>query len=56
MILPDSRLARLVALQHEPTLQSEQDRVERFVQATGCSRATYFRMKAQLARMRTNGD
>jgi hypothetical protein len=56
MVLPDSRLARLVALQQEPTLKTEQDRIERFIAATGCSRATYFRMKAQLARIRTNGD
>jgi len=49
MALPDPRLACVVALQHDPALKSEQERVERFVAATGCSRATYFRMKARLA-------
>jgi hypothetical protein len=49
MMLPDPRMACIVALQHEPTLNSEQDRVDRFMAATGCSRATYYRLKAQLA-------
>ncbi len=49
MVLPDPRMACVVALQHNPTLKSEQERVEHFVTATGCSRATYFRMKARLA-------
>jgi hypothetical protein len=49
MVLPDPRMACVVALQHEPTLGSEQERVERFVTSTGCSRATYYRMKARLA-------
>jgi hypothetical protein len=49
MALPDPRLASVVALQHDPALKSEQERVEHFVAATGCSRATYFRMKARLA-------
>jgi hypothetical protein len=48
MVLPDPRLACIVALRHEPALKSEQERVERFIVATGCSRATYFRMKARL--------
>jgi hypothetical protein len=49
MVLPDPRLACVVALQHDPALKSEQVRVEHFVDKTGCSRATYFRMKARLA-------
>lgn len=49
MVLPDPRMAFVAALQHEPALKSEQDRVARFVTTTGCSRATYFRMKARLA-------
>jgi hypothetical protein len=48
MILPDPRLALVVALQYEPSLESEHARVERFVTSTGCSRATYFRLKARL--------
>jgi hypothetical protein len=49
MVLPDPRMACVVALQHDPAQRSEQERVEHFVVATGCSRATYFRMKARLA-------
>lgn len=49
MVLPDPRLACIVAMQHDATLRSEEQRVERFVAATGSSRATYFRMKAKLA-------
>ena len=48
MVLPDPRMACVVALQHDTTLHSEQERVDRFVTTTGCSRATYFRMKARL--------
>jgi hypothetical protein len=48
MALSDPRMACVVALQHEPAVSSEQERVERFVAATGCSRATYFRLKARL--------
>jgi len=48
MVLSDPRMACIVALQCESTLSSEQERVDRFVAATGCSRATYYRMKAQL--------
>jgi hypothetical protein len=51
MVLPDPRLACVVALQGDQALQSEQERVNRFVSLTGYSRATYFRAKAQL-RMR----
>ena len=48
MVLPDPCLACIVALQYEPGLTSERERVERFRAATGYSRATYFRMKAKL--------
>lgn len=57
MVLPDPRLACVVALRHDATLRSEQQRIERFVAVTGYSRATYFRMKAKLAMLghaRTN--
>lgn len=53
MVLSDSRMACVVALQHEPVLASEQERVERFVASTGCSRATYFRLKSRLSGMAT---
>ncbi len=49
MVFSDPRMACVAALQNEPTLRSEQDRVERFVLRTGYSRATYYRMKARLA-------
>jgi hypothetical protein len=48
MVLPDPRMACVVALQQEFALRSERERVERFVTATGCSRSTYFRTKARL--------
>lgn len=50
MVLPDPELACVLALQHEPALPLEEERVARFMKVTGCSRATYFRIKAQLAR------
>jgi hypothetical protein len=49
MVLPDARMACVVALQHDTSLTSDQDRVDRFVAVTGCSRATYYRMKPRLA-------
>lgn len=48
MVLPDPRLACVVALQHDAAFSSEEQRIERFVAATGYSRATYFRMKTRL--------
>ena len=53
MVLPDPRLACIVALQYEPGLTSERERVERFGAATGYSRATYFRMKAKLVSLKS---
>jgi len=50
MVLPDSRLACIVALQHDLGLKSERERVERFMAATAYSRATYFRIKARLVK------
>jgi energy-coupling factor transporter ATP-binding protein EcfA2 len=55
MVLSDPRLACVASLQVEPTLCSERQRVQRFVAATGGSRATYFRMKARLASSREHG-
>jgi hypothetical protein len=48
MLLSDPRIACVAALQYEPGLHSEHERIARFVQATGYSRATYFRAKARL--------
>ncbi len=52
MTLPDRLVACVVAAQHDPELQSEQQRVSQFTAATGASRATYFRIKAKLAEVR----
>jgi hypothetical protein len=49
MVVADPRMAGMLAVQHEPNLRTERQRVERFVATTGFSRATYFRMKARLA-------
>jgi len=49
MIIPDSRAACAIAIQHDPELHSEQERVARFTATTGASRATYFRIKAKVA-------
>ena len=49
MVVPDSRAACVLALQHDPSLQSEGDRVAKFFAITGASRATYFRVKTRLA-------
>lgn len=52
MVLPDQRMACVAALQFEPALRSEEERVERFVTVTGYARATYFRLKAQITSAR----
>ena len=49
MVLPDTQLACVAAIQLESALHSESERVQRFVQVTGCSRATYFRRKKKWA-------
>ena len=54
MVLPDPRMACIVALQHDPTMKSEQERIEHFVATTGGSRTTYFRMKARLSDVSPN--
>ncbi len=48
MLIPDTREACLIAVQHDPCLQSEHERVEQFIAVTKCSRATYFRLKSRL--------
>jgi hypothetical protein len=48
MTIPDRRIASVVALRHDPSLQSEADRITRFTAETGASRATYFRIKTKL--------
>ncbi len=49
MVMADGRAACVLAMHHDPSLRSEEARVERFIEATGASRATYFRIKARLA-------
>jgi hypothetical protein len=49
MVIPDTRHACVLAVQHDPDLHSEQQRVEQFIALTRCSRATYFRIKSRLA-------
>jgi hypothetical protein len=49
MAIADPRVACVVAVQNDPALQSEQERVDRFKAVTRCSRATYFRLKARVA-------
>ncbi len=48
MIIADRRMVCVIAIQHDPGLHSEQQRVASFVATTGASRATYFRIKARL--------
>lgn len=49
MMIPDRRAACAIAVQYDPALGSEQQRVAHFTATTGASRATYFRLKAKLA-------
>ena len=50
MVVPDRRAACVLAMQHDSSLRSEEERVLRFMAITGASRATYFRIKAKLAK------
>lgn len=50
MVVPDRRAACVLAMQHDSSLRSEEERVLRFMAITGASRATYFRIKAKLTR------
>ena len=50
MVIPDTRDACVIAVQHDPSLRSEQQRVEQFIASTKSSRATYFRLKSRLTR------
>jgi hypothetical protein len=49
MMIPDQKAMCALAVQHDSSLRSEQDRVARFRSMCGASRATYFRIKAKLA-------
>lgn len=40
MVISDPRAGCLLALQHDPSIQSAAERVDRFVSSTGCSRST----------------
>lgn len=48
MLIADPREACVLAVQHDPRFRSERERVEEFIAATHCSRATYFRLKSRL--------
>ena len=48
MMATDDRSACVIALWADPGIGSERERAERFVAATGMSRATYFREKSRL--------
>ena len=48
MVVADGRAACVLAMQQDPSLRSEEARVTRFIELTGASRATYFRVKAKL--------
>jgi hypothetical protein len=52
MMIPDRREACVLAVQHDPQLLSEQERVEHFIAETRCSRAPYFRLKSRLVMKR----
>lgn len=49
MVVPDSRVSCLLAVQQDSSLRSEEERAAKFTATTGTSRATYFRLKARLA-------
>ncbi len=49
MVVPDTRAAHVLAVQNDPALHSEEERIVRFAALSGSSRATYFRIKAKLA-------
>jgi hypothetical protein len=49
MMIPDRRIAGVIAVQNDPTFRSERERIARFTASTGASRATYFRIKSKLA-------
>ncbi len=48
MVVADPRIACVAALNHEPGYFTEGEKVETFVEATGCSRATYYRLKKRI--------
>jgi hypothetical protein len=48
MMIPDRRIASVIAVQNDPTFHSERERIARFIVSTGASRATYFRIKSKL--------
>jgi hypothetical protein len=48
MMIPDTSDACVIAVQHDPGLKSEHQRVEQFIASTKRSRATYFRIKSRL--------
>ena len=61
MMVPDKWLGLVAALQVDPRLTSDGDRVARFMAESGQSRPTYYRLRSQLAtagqpHRKTNGN
>jgi hypothetical protein len=48
MLLPRPELAVVAALQRDPRFRSDKERVEQFIDVTGRSRPTYYRLKGKL--------
>lgn len=50
MMLPDRLTAIVAGLQVDPRFETDKERVRRFIEATGMSRPTYYRIKRGLSR------
>jgi len=50
MMLPDRLTAIVAGLQVDPRFETDKERVSRFIEVTGMSRPTYYRIKRRLAR------
>jgi len=48
MMIPDRRLALIIALRYDRSLKSDRERLDRFMAKTGLSRPTYYRLKRQI--------
>ena len=50
MMLPDRLTAIVAGLQVDPRFETDRERVRRFIESTGMSRPTYYRIKRRLSR------
>jgi hypothetical protein len=48
MMRPDVRLLAIAQLRTDPVLHTEEARIQQFCKQTGCSRATYFRLRSRV--------